>query len=175
MVSDSILLYSCVPPIWALTCIFPLFTRKWVPEVKMSRGQNLVIIPQSGETYRHRELRLLNRMLTIVAYLHRMLTKPATLLMVGKPQWCKMPKKIEYGNWLWVLSGWIPFFEQNILFWIHLFWRCRSNITNNFWEPQTSYLHHRVASCEKPTMKLVHINKLHYFPYPCIRGIFTLM
>jgi len=116
MVSDSILLYSCVPPIWALTCIFPLFTRKWVPEVKMSRGQNLVIIPQSGETYRHRELRLLNRMLTIVAYLHRMLTKPATLLMVGKPQWCKMPKKIEYGNWLWVLSGWIPFFEQNILF-----------------------------------------------------------
>jgi hypothetical protein len=95
---------------------------KWVPDVKMSQGQKLVESPQSGVTYRHREVQLLNRKLTILAYHHRMLKKPATLLMVGKsaeervfPQWCRMPNT-EYGNRLWALWGWIPFFKQNILF-----------------------------------------------------------
>jgi len=82
-----------------LDMYFPTLHKiKWVPEVKMSQGQNFVVTPQSGEPYRHTEVRLLSRKLTILAYHHRMLTKPANLLMVGKsaedrvfPQWCRMP------------------------------------------------------------------------------------
>jgi hypothetical protein len=93
-----------------VTFISTLFTRsKWVPEIKkMLQRQNLVGTPQSGETYRHRVVRLLNRELTIPAYHHRMLTEPAILQLLGAstkdkdlPQWLGKDAKLsEYRNLL---------------------------------------------------------------------------